>query len=41
MTHPATSQFLLKLRKVDDGILDTTDAHGNITFTPDAKKTYV
>ncbi|OJT15347.1 hypothetical protein TRAPUB_8092 [Trametes pubescens] len=26
-------------RLVDDGILDTTDAHGNIAFTPNAKKT--
>ncbi|RDX42163.1 hypothetical protein OH76DRAFT_1488878 [Lentinus brumalis] len=26
-------------RLADDGILDTSDPHGNVTFTPDAKKT--
>lgn len=27
--------------KADDGILDNSDPHGNVTFTPDAKKTFV
>lgn len=37
----AVSRLMLTRWKVDDGILDTADAHGNITFTPNAKKTYV
>lgn len=30
----------LTLVQADDGILDNSDPHGNVMFTPNAKKTY-
>ena len=35
------SRLLLTQVKAEDGILDNSDPHGNVTFTPDAKKTFV
>ena len=37
----ASNILTLMTAKADDGILDTSDPHGNVTFTPNAKKTYV
>ncbi|KAI0760032.1 hypothetical protein C8Q74DRAFT_1371997 [Fomes fomentarius] len=38
---PQWSQWVSRTveRLADDGILDNSDPHGNVTFTPDAKKT--
>ncbi|OSC97393.1 hypothetical protein PYCCODRAFT_1140618 [Trametes coccinea BRFM310] len=38
---PQWSQWVSRAvnKLADDGILDTSDPHGNVTFTPDAKKT--
>ncbi|KAI0676623.1 hypothetical protein C8Q78DRAFT_960923 [Trametes maxima] len=38
---PQWSQWVSRTvnRLADDGILDTSDPHGNVAFTPDAKKT--
>ncbi|KAI0822874.1 hypothetical protein BC628DRAFT_1386625 [Trametes gibbosa] len=38
---PQWSQWVSRTvnKLVDDGILDTSDTHGNIAFTPDAKRT--
>ncbi|KAI8969761.1 hypothetical protein BD414DRAFT_255072 [Trametes punicea] len=40
---PQWSQWVSRTvnRLADDGILDTSDSHGNVTFTPDAKKTII